>query len=238
MKAIAVTSQTWLRAVWAEEEIEITNSKADYIFADAGAAEKLPEPPAQPSEAQLLELLKEIKGVYEAKPSRHVQGTSCCNLEINIHCLLYLLYDNGHTPSLLTAVAVACAEKGILSLWSQMFAEFLAITWMLDHEAGVKKSLPVFGGDFNHHMIMHQPSSHVLHFMKHDPDDAGKRCAVACMRHLLKQDNVLLLETGKGFYFCHVIRAFAHSLWGLPNAALHPRWLYGRLCRHVCLPIV
>ena len=78
-----------------------------------------------------------------------------------------------------------------------MFAEFLAITWMLDHEAGVKKSLPVFGGDFNHHMIMHQPSSHVLHFMKHDPDDAGKRCAVACMRHLLKQDNVLLLETGK-----------------------------------------
>ena len=88
LKAIAVTSQTWLRAVWAEEEIEITNSKADYIFADAGAAEKLPEPPAQPSEAQLLELLKDIKGVYEAKPSRHVQGTLCCNLEINIYCLL------------------------------------------------------------------------------------------------------------------------------------------------------
>ena len=110
------------------------------------------------------------------------------------------VYDNGHTPSPLTAVAVACAEKGILSLWSQMFAEFLALTWMLDHEAGVKKSLPVFGGDFNHHMIMHQPSSHVLHFMKHDPDDAGKRCAVACMRHLLKQDNVLVLETGKSFY--------------------------------------
>ena len=82
LKAIAVTSQTWLRAVWAEEEVEITNSKADYIFADAGAAEKLPEPPAQPSEAQLLELLKDIKGVYEAKPSRHVQGRSCCNLEM------------------------------------------------------------------------------------------------------------------------------------------------------------
>ena len=135
---------------------------------------------------------------------------------------LCLLYGNGHTSSPLTALAVACAEKGILSLWSQMFAEFLAITWMLDHEAGVKKSLPVFGGDFNDHMIMHQPSSHVLHFMKHDPDDAGKQCAVICMRHLLKQANVLLLETGKSFYFCHVIRAFAHSLWGQPIAALHP----------------
>ena len=75
MKAIAVTSQTWLRAIWAEEEVEITNSKADYIFADASAAEKLPELPAQPSEAQLLELLTHIKGVYEAKPSKHVQGT-------------------------------------------------------------------------------------------------------------------------------------------------------------------
>ena len=84
---------------------------------------------------------------------------------------------------------------------------------MLDVEAGVKKSLRVFGGDFNDHMIMHQPSSHVLHFMKHDPDDAGKQSAVACMRHLLTQDNVLLLETGKSFYFCHVTRAFAHSLW-------------------------
>ena len=99
---------------------------------------------------------------------------------------------------------MTCAEKGILSLWSQMFAEFLAITWMLNHEAGVKKSLPVFGGDFNDHMIMHQASSRVLHCMKHDPDDAGKQCAVACMRHLLKQGNVLLLETGKSFYFYHV----------------------------------
>ena len=78
LKALAVTSQTWLRAIWAEEEVEITNSKADYIFADAGAAEKLPELPAQPSEAQLLELLTHIKGVYEAKPSKHVQGISCC----------------------------------------------------------------------------------------------------------------------------------------------------------------
>lgn len=132
---------------------------------------------------------------------------------------------------------MACAEKGILSLWSQMFAEFLAITWMLDHEAGVKKSLPVFGGDFNHHMIMHQASNHVLHVMKHDPDDAGKQCAVACMRHLLRQDNVLLLETGKTFHFYHVIRAFACTSWGLLIAALHVKRCYGRLCQHVCLPI-
>lgn len=107
---------------------------------------------------------------------------------------------------------MVCAEKGILSLWSQMFAEFLAIMWMLDHEAGVKKSLPVSGGDFNHHMILHQPSSHVLHIMEHDPDDAGKQCAVACMRHLLKQDNVLPSETGKRFCFYHVMRPIAHSL--------------------------
>ena len=115
---------------------------------------------------------------------------------------------------------MVCAEKGILSLWSQMFAEFLAITWMLDHEAGIKKSLPVFGGDFNNHMIMHQPSSHVLHFMKHDPDNAGKRCAVACMRHLLTQDNVLPLESGKSLYFSHC-RSFSSHFWGLSLAALH-----------------
>lgn len=65
------------RCVWAEEEVEITNSKADYIFADVGAAEKFPELIAQPSEAQLLKLLKDIKGLYEAKRSKHVQGTSC-----------------------------------------------------------------------------------------------------------------------------------------------------------------
>ena len=79
LKAIAVTSQTWLCAIWAEEEVEITNSKADYIFADASAVDKLPDLPAQPSEAQLLELLEHLKGMYEAKPSKHVQGTSCCN---------------------------------------------------------------------------------------------------------------------------------------------------------------
>ena len=79
LKAIAVTSQTWLRAIWAEEEVEITNSKAEYIFADVSAAEKLPKLPAQPSQAQLLELLKHIKGLYEAKPSKHVQGTLCCS---------------------------------------------------------------------------------------------------------------------------------------------------------------
>ncbi len=79
LKAIAVTSQTWLRAIWAEEQVEITNSKADYVFADASAAEQLPKLPAQPSEAQLLELLKHIKGLYEAKPSKHVQGTLCCS---------------------------------------------------------------------------------------------------------------------------------------------------------------
>ena len=107
---------------------------------------------------------------------------------------------------------MACAETGILSLWSQMFAEFSAITWMLDHAAGVKKSLPVFGGDFNDHMMVHQASSHVLHLIKHDPDDAGKRCAVACMRHLLKQGNVFFSETGKTFYLYHVMQAFACTL--------------------------
>ena len=79
LKVTAVTSQTWLRASWAEEEVEITNSKADYTFAGAGAAEQLPKLPAQPSEAQLLELLKHIQGLHEAKPSKHVQGMLCCS---------------------------------------------------------------------------------------------------------------------------------------------------------------
>ncbi len=119
-----------------------------------------------------------------------------------------------------------------------MFAESLAITWMLDHEIGVKKSLPVFGGDFNHHMIMHQASNYVLHFMKHDPDDAGKQCAVACMRLFLRQDNVLPLETGKTFHLYHVIQAFARTLWGRPIAVLPLNRCYSsdsKLCQHVHL---
>ena len=144
-------------------------------------------------------------------------------LQLNLSsiCCLHLHCNTKQTLIVLRAFAVSCAENGILSLWSQMFADFLSITWMLDHEAGVKKSLPVFGGDFNHHMIMHQASNHVLHFIKHDPDDAGKQCAVTCMRHLLRQDNVLRLETGKILYLCHVIQACARTLWGLPTAALH-----------------
>ncbi len=54
LKAIAVTSQTWLRATWAEEEVEITNSKADFVFADASAAENLPKLPAQPSRGSVV----------------------------------------------------------------------------------------------------------------------------------------------------------------------------------------
>ncbi len=161
-------------------------------------------------------------------------------LKLSSICCPLLLCNTGHTLSVLRAFAVSCAEKGILSLWSQMFAEFLAITWMLDHEVGVKKSLPVFGGDFNHHMIMHQASNHVLHFMKHDPDDAGKQCAVACMRHLLRQDNVLPLETGKTFYLYHVIQAFARTLWGLPIPVLPSNRCYSsdsKLCQHVHLQI-
>jgi len=159
-------------------------------------------------------------------------------LKLSSICCLHLLCNTKHTLIVLRAFAVSCAEKGILSLWSQLFAEFLAVTWMLDHEAGVKKSLPVFGGDFNHHMIMHQASNHVLHFMKHDPDDAGKQCAIACMRHLLRQDNVLPLETGKILYFYHVIQACACTLWGLPTAAFHSDRCcssYSRLCQDVNL---
>lgn len=71
---VAVTGQSWLRAVWAEEEVKITNSKADYMFVDATAAQRLPKPPAQPSEAQLLELLTDMQAIYEARTSKHVQG--------------------------------------------------------------------------------------------------------------------------------------------------------------------
>ena len=71
---VVVIGQSWLRAVWAEEEVKITNSKADYIFVDATAAQRLLKPPTQPAEAQLLELLTDMQAIYEAKPSKHVQG--------------------------------------------------------------------------------------------------------------------------------------------------------------------
>ena len=98
----------------AEETIikKITNSTDDYIFADAGAADMLPEPPAQLSEAQLLELLQDIKGAYEAKPSRHGQGTSWLQFENQYHLSsVFALHQWTHTKSFDGSCCGMCRER-------------------------------------------------------------------------------------------------------------------------------
>jgi len=113
---VAVTGQSWLRAVWAEEEVEITNSKVDFIFADARAAQRLPKPPAQPSEAQMLELLTDMQGIYEAKPSKHVQGTYCCKVNVTaliacMHSLLHVIVVNQQRDLLHCSRFALCRER-------------------------------------------------------------------------------------------------------------------------------
>ncbi len=74
---VAVTNTSWLTAIWQEQQIAINGSKTDYRIVRAAAARSLPTPPEQPTEGQLLALLHDIIGIYEAKASKHIEGK--CN---------------------------------------------------------------------------------------------------------------------------------------------------------------
>ncbi|KAK9823951.1 hypothetical protein WJX72_006620 [[Myrmecia] bisecta] len=57
-----------------EEAVSLKGSKTDYLFMPTNIARLLPQPPQQPSEAHLLEVLRHILAVYEAKTSKHVEA--------------------------------------------------------------------------------------------------------------------------------------------------------------------
>ncbi len=73
-------------------------------------------------------------------------------------------------------------------MWTQVVAQAIAIQHMrlVESNDSNNSEVPVFGGDFNNHVLLHR-SDQELHLMYHEPDDAGRRLAVACMRHLLKE---------------------------------------------------
>ena len=71
---MAVTNTAWLEAVWKQEAVSLQGSKTDYIFLPMDLALPLLQLPQQPSGAQMLEVLRHILAVYEAKTSKYVAG--------------------------------------------------------------------------------------------------------------------------------------------------------------------
>ena len=71
-------------------------------------------------------------------------------------------------------------------MWTQVAAQAIAVqrTRLIDCDDGRNNEVPVFGGDFNDHLILHH-SGKELHLMQNDPNPVDRRLAVACMRHLL-----------------------------------------------------
>lgn len=103
VSVVAVTNTAWLHAVWRQEAVSLKGSKTDYLFMPTEIAEQLPQPPQQPSEAHLLEVLGHILAVYEAKTSRHVEGKllglNTCLYNVGFIgmriCLWYRVYTHG-----------------------------------------------------------------------------------------------------------------------------------------------
>ena len=84
---------------------------------------------------------------------------------------------------------IAAAESGGAScMWTQVAAQAIAIQQMRIMDSGDRDNseVPVFGGDFNDHVILHH-SGQELHLMYHKPNRADRHVAVACMRHLLTE---------------------------------------------------
>ena len=82
-------------------------------------------------------------------------------------------------------------EKGILAIWPQATLECLALNHMAQRR-NEAYFIPVFGGDFNCHLVVHaQPQDsddfmlHIAHMKREDKEN--KTMAVRYMRHLLTQ---------------------------------------------------
>ncbi|EIE27045.1 hypothetical protein COCSUDRAFT_55073 [Coccomyxa subellipsoidea C-169] len=89
------------------------------------------------------------------------------------------------------ADGISIKTSSIYSIWPQTVAEELALNFMLEHDARIgNRKVPVFGGDFNLHMITHRSAHqsseiHCAAITKATLDK--KQLAVGCMRALLQQ---------------------------------------------------
>ena len=70
-------------------------------------------------------------------------------------------------------------------MWPQAVAEAVVLNHMIKAEACVEKSVPVFAGDLNEHIIVHHADRQTLHVAHSSSAQDGKRIAVGCMRQLL-----------------------------------------------------
>eukprot|EP00891_Asterochloris_glomerata_P001802 jgi/Astpho2/1802/Aster-07561 len=147
---------------------------------------------------QLTEAVTAIK-----KETLTLEASSCTSSDMNpsLQAVKKLRLTPGQQPNefqLMTVLryiagvyesrtTMRLAELGGLgSMWTQVAAQAIAVqrTRLIDCDDGRNNEVPVFGGDFNDHLILHH-SGKELHLMQNDPTPVDRRLAVACMRHLL-----------------------------------------------------
>lgn len=80
-------------------------------------------------------------------------------------------------------------KKGTMAVWGQAVVEALALNHMADRCKG-RYFIPVFGGDFNQHLVVHaapiQGQDFILHAAQ-QPEPGKREVAVRYMRYLLQQ---------------------------------------------------
>ncbi|BDA49442.1 hypothetical protein COCOBI_14-0590 [Coccomyxa sp. Obi] len=112
------------------------------------------------------------------------------------HLEKYLRYVIGAYE---TKTSKSLRRRGILGVWPQAALEALAINFMANRENGAY-FIPVFGGDFNEHLVLHG-APREDHFVLHaapEPDSGDPAVAVRYMMHLLRQTKEAVLKRLKG----------------------------------------
>lgn len=85
---------------------------------------------------------------------------------------------------------VPFAVKGVGSVWTQVLVQ--AIGLQFARQATDSYWVPVFGGDFNDHVIFHHSvgdssAGEQLHVMQHKPTSEDRNMAMRCMKFLVQQ---------------------------------------------------
>ena len=167
------------RCSWARHHPELCKAGSE-------KAELEPRPAAKRRSAGRL--LKYTAGLYDSKTTKRLRGDEPCSLVRNgliiswedlqatAYVVLLHLVAAGLSSSALEtllqsrAVYATCGPRWLLKA--------IAIQHMRlgNSNDSDNSDVPVFGGDFDNHVLLHHQELHLMH---HEPDDAGRHVAVA-----------------------------------------------------------
>ena len=91
------------------------------------------------------------------------------------------------------------SDRGIMGVWPQAAVEAVVLNRMADKNGG-SYFIPVFGGDFNDHLVLHASPTED-NFVLHAAQQSGpktRELAVRYMRYLLEQTKTAALASLPG----------------------------------------